>query len=177
MRLAARVSTGHAAGLLGIDRTKISNIESGVRIITAERLRLLAHNYSCTDQNYVDALAAMAEEKVRGWWEEYRDTLPVGMLDVAELEWHATRVRTVQFVHVPALLQTEEYARGIFTAIIPKLSPLRVELGIAHRMARQKVFERLAPALPCLHPRSSAADAFRRHQGNPRATDAPRGTV
>ncbi|MFD5254798.1 helix-turn-helix domain-containing protein [Streptomyces bobili] len=145
MRLAARASTEYAAGLLGVDRAKISNVESGVRIITPDRLRTLAIAYACTDDDYVDALVAMAEDKERGWWEEYRGTLPAGMLDVAELEWHATQVRTVQFVHLPALLQIEDYARGIFNATVPKLSPLRVEQGIAHRMARQKIFDRPDP--------------------------------
>lgn len=142
MRIAAGATTEYAAGLLGIDRTRLSNMESGIRPFSAERIRTLACNYSCPDEGYVEALVAMADNKERGWWEQYRGTLPAGLLDIAELEWHAARVRTVQFMHVPGLLQTEEYARAVFTAVLPPIRRLDVELRVAHRMARQQVFER-----------------------------------
>lgn len=149
MRVAAGVTTEYAAGLLGIDRTRLSNMESGIRPFSAERVRTLACNYDCGDAPYVDALAAMAENKQRGWWEHYRGTLPAGLLDIAELEWHATRVRTAQVMHVPGLLQTEEYARAVFAAVLPALSRLEVELRVAHRMERQQVL-RKPDALPYL---------------------------
>lgn len=145
MRVAAGATTEYAAGLLGLDRTKISNMESGIRAISADRIRTLACNYDCTDHSYVDALAAMAIERKRGWWEQYRGSLPQGLLDVAELEWHAVRVRTAQIVHLPGLLSTEAYARAIFSAALPPLSPLEVELRVAHRMQRQRVFDRKVP--------------------------------
>ncbi|MFF4020380.1 helix-turn-helix domain-containing protein [Streptomyces sp. NPDC001843] len=145
MRLAAGATTEYAAGLLGIDRTRLSNMESGIRPFSAERVRTLACNYDCADERYVEALAAMADEKARGWWEHYRGTLPAGLLDIAELEWHAARVRTAQVMHVPGLLQTEEYARAVFAAVLPALTRLEVELRVDHRMKRQQVFERAEP--------------------------------
>ncbi|MFH8977148.1 helix-turn-helix domain-containing protein [Streptomyces sp. NPDC017890] len=145
MRLAAGVSTEYAAGLLGIDRTRLSNMESGIRSFSPERIRTLACNYACPNADYVDALVAMAEHRARGWWEHYRGTLPAGLLDIAELEWHARRVRTAQVMHVPGLLQTEEYARAVFTAVLPALSRLEVELRVAHRMERRQAIERAAP--------------------------------
>ncbi|MBB5121219.1 DNA-binding protein [Streptomyces eurocidicus] len=145
MRLAAGRSTDYAARLLGIDRTKISNIESGVRAITPDRLRTLACNYACTDARYVEALVDMAADRKRGWWEQFRGTLAAGLLDIAELEWHAVRVRTSQVMHLPGLLQTEEYARAIFGSVIPPMPRLEVELHVAHRMQRQQVFEGDSP--------------------------------
>ncbi|MFH8286224.1 helix-turn-helix domain-containing protein [Streptomyces antibioticus] len=145
MRLAAGVTTEDAAGLLGINRTRLSNMESGIRPFSADRIRTLACNYGCPDESYVDALIAIAESKERGWWEQYRGTLPTGLLDIAEVEWHAARIRTVQFMHVPGLLQTEEYARGVFSAVLPPIRRLDVELRVAHRMERQQVFERPSP--------------------------------
>ncbi|MBT2383620.1 helix-turn-helix transcriptional regulator [Streptomyces sp. ISL-11] len=96
--------------MLGIDRTKISNIESGVRVISPDRLRTLATNYACTDERYVGALVAVATERKRGWWEEFRGTLPAGLLDIAELEWHAKRVRTSQLAQYNAHLEWMEHA-------------------------------------------------------------------
>ncbi|MFB7500299.1 helix-turn-helix domain-containing protein [Streptomyces sp. NPDC056161] len=145
MRLAAGATTEYAAGLLGIDRTRLSNMESGIRPFSAERIHTLACNYSCAEQSYVTALVTMAEGKERGWWEQYRGTLPAGLLDIAELEWHASRVRTAQIMHAPGLLQTEDYARAVFAAVLPPLSRLEVELRVAHRMERQQVFDRAAP--------------------------------
>ncbi|WP_330288064.1 helix-turn-helix domain-containing protein [Streptomyces sp. NBC_00576] len=148
MRLAAGCTTEYAAGLLGIDRTRLSNMESGIRPFSAERVRTLACNYSCTDARYVEALSSLADmvgSKERGWWEKHRGSLPAGLLDIAELEWHAARVRTVQIMHVPGLLQTEEYARAVFAAVLPPLSRLQIELRVAHRLERQQVFARPQP--------------------------------
>jgi transcriptional regulator with XRE-family HTH domain len=146
MRLAAGCTTEYAAGLLGIDRTRLSNMESGIRPFSADRVRTLACDYSCADEPYVDALAAMAGgSRERGWWERHRGTLSAGLLDIAELEWHAARVRTAQVMHVPGLLQTEEYARGVFTAVLPPLTRLQIELRVAHRMERQQVLDRPEP--------------------------------
>ncbi|MFJ9720457.1 helix-turn-helix domain-containing protein [Streptomyces sp. NPDC101213] len=145
MRLAAQVSTEHAAAVLGVDRAKISNIEAGVRIITPDRLRTLARTYDCHDQAYVDALAGMVTESTRGWWEAYRGQLPAPLMDIAELEWHARRIRAGLAMHVPGLLQTDAYARTLFSAALPPLSSSEVELRVALRMQRQQVLHRDSP--------------------------------
>ncbi|MBP0458426.1 helix-turn-helix domain-containing protein [Streptomyces montanisoli] len=145
LRMAAGVSTQYAAGLLGVDRAKISNMEAGTRVVNAERVRTLASNYDCTDSGYVDALAAMSDESRSGWWEQYRGTLPPGLLDIAELEWHAKRLLTGQIVHLPGLLHTEDYARAVFNAGLPAMSRLEVELRVQHRMNRQRVLDEPSP--------------------------------
>jgi transcriptional regulator with XRE-family HTH domain len=145
MRLAADVTTEYAAGLLGLDRAKISNIEAGVRTITADRLRTLACNYACHDKAYVDALVDMAGDRTRGWWDAYRGQLSAGLLDIAELEWHAKSVRAGLAMHMPGLLQTDSYARTLFGAALPPLSPAEVELRVALRLQRQQVLYRDEP--------------------------------
>jgi transcriptional regulator with XRE-family HTH domain len=145
LRLAAQESTASAACLLGIDRTKVSNIEAGVRIISPERVESLAFHYDCYDEPYVNALAGMAGDRTRGWWETYRGQLPAGLLDIAELEWHATKVRAGLTIHMPGLLQTDAYARAVFAAALPPVSPMEVELRVAHRMQRQQVLHRENP--------------------------------
>ncbi|GAB2918877.1 helix-turn-helix domain-containing protein [Streptomyces mayteni] len=145
MRQDAGRSTEFAARLLGTDRTKISNIESGVRAITPERVRTLASNYDCQDSRYVDALAAMADGTLKGWWETYWGQLPAGLIDITELEWHATAVRAGAFLHVPGLLQTDGYARAVANAALPPLSSHEVELRVALRVQRQQVLHRENP--------------------------------
>lgn len=145
MRTQAGLSAEYAAGLLGVDRGKISNIESGVRNISPERLRTLATHCGCTGEQYLSALVDLAEPSQRNWWDEYRGRLSQGLLDIVEMEWHAVRIQTIQTVHVPGLLQTEDYARSVFAAVLPALSRLEVELRVAHRMDRQRVLTRERP--------------------------------
>ncbi|PZG85657.1 transcriptional regulator [Streptomyces sp. NTH33] len=141
MRTSAGMTGEYAAGLLGVDRGKISNIESGARPISPERLRTLACNCDCDDEAYVDALAEMAQPAERGWWEKYRGTLPAGQLDIAELEHHAVRIRSVHLIHMPGLLQSSDHAQAIFKAALPPLPQHEVALRVAHRLERQRVLE------------------------------------
>jgi transcriptional regulator with XRE-family HTH domain len=141
MRTSADVSAEFAAGLLGVDRGKISNIESGTRPISPDRLRTLAHNYGCNDDAYVDALVEMSQARSRGWWEKYRGSLPQGLLDISELEAHALRMRAAYAMHMPGLLQTTDHALALFRVVIPHLPEQDITLRLAHRMERQAVLD------------------------------------
>ncbi|MGC5563174.1 helix-turn-helix domain-containing protein [Streptomyces sp. FR-108] len=135
------LSADYAAGLLGVDRAKISNIETGIRAINPERLRTLACNCGCPDEKYVDALAEMAQPGQRGWWERYRGSLPQGLLDIAELEAAAVRMRAAYSIHIPGLLQTSDHALAVFRVVIPPLPQHEIALRLAHRVERQQVIE------------------------------------
>ena len=145
LRTRAGVSAELAAELLGVDRGKISNIESGSRAINPDRVRTLASHCACTDDKFVDALAEMAHPRQRGWWERYRDTLPQGLADIAELEAHAVRMRAAYAVHIPGLLQTSDHALAVFRVVVPQLPEHEVALRLAHRVERQQVLERHNP--------------------------------
>ncbi|AYC39170.1 helix-turn-helix domain-containing protein [Streptomyces griseorubiginosus] len=139
LREGAGLTTIEAAALLGANRVQITQIESGLAGVSEERLRRLASHYDCTDQEFIDALAAMATDRTRGWWEEYRGQLPTSFLDLAELEHHATYLHEVSILYVPGLLQTEDYARAVFSARVPELTPEELELRVGHRMRRQEI--------------------------------------
>ncbi|MEU2789319.1 DUF5753 domain-containing protein [Streptomyces sp. NPDC007100] len=145
MREHAGLALGEAAALLGTDRTTISNTESGRFGVSGERVRAWATHYQCPDTDYVDALAAMAEERGRGWWEDYRDDLSSGVLDLAELEHHAVALRAVQIMHMPGLLQSEEYARAVFEEAVPPLEPAALRRRLSHRLRRRDVLDRTTP--------------------------------
>ncbi|MGW6738610.1 helix-turn-helix domain-containing protein [Streptomyces sp. NPDC055013] len=145
MRIAAGMTTERAAGLLGVPRTNVPNMESGRSGISPERVRTLAGNYGCTDQALIEALAAMAGSREKGWWESYRGQLRDDFLDIAELEWHASRLRIATTVHLPGLLQTEEHSRAVFAAVIPPLPQAAIDLRTAHRIDRQQVLDRPEP--------------------------------
>ncbi|MFE5893749.1 helix-turn-helix transcriptional regulator [Streptomyces sp. NPDC056462] len=145
LRDAAGLTGREAATSLGVSFTQINQIESGLTGVSEKRLRRLAANYACTDEGLISALVAMAANRAKGWWEEYRGALPTPFLDLAELEHHATSLREVQFLHIPGPLQTEGYARSIFSDRIPELPCEELELRVRHRMQRKAILEGPAP--------------------------------
>lgn len=141
LREAAGLSARESAALLGVNSVQISQIESGVSGVSEQRLRRLAAHYSCTDEALINILAAMAADRTRGWWEEYRGLLPASFLDLSELEHHATHRWDVDFLHVPGLLQIEDYSRALFSCRVPELPESELELRVRHRMQRRVVIE------------------------------------
>ncbi|MFF7095341.1 DUF5753 domain-containing protein [Streptomyces rubradiris] len=141
----AGLALADAAAQLGTDRTSISNVESGRFGVSGERVRTWTAHYGCSDVAYIDALAAMAEERGKGWWEDYRGELSAGALDLAELEYHATALRTVQIMHMPGLLQTEDYARAVFAEAVPPLNDIDLRRRLSHRLRRRDVLDRPNP--------------------------------
>ncbi|MFD7900678.1 helix-turn-helix domain-containing protein [Kitasatospora sp. NPDC059747] len=136
MRDCAGRTTAQAAALFGFARTKITQIEKGNYPISADRVRMLASEFEEGDAEYVEALGVMAEERHRGWWEEFRGSVPTGFLDIAEMEHFARGMRTYQVSHVPGAMQTEEYGRAIFKDLYPPLSPRLLEARVEHRVRR-----------------------------------------
>jgi transcriptional regulator with XRE-family HTH domain len=145
LREAAGMSARDAGELLGGNQAQISHIESGRWGVSAERVRRLASFYSASDKELTDALCAMAEERGKGWWEEYRGVLPPDFLNVAELEHHATRLRYAQALTIPGILQTEDYAGSIFRQVIPELPDQEIEARVQHRLRRRGVLTRESP--------------------------------
>ncbi|MFF0081029.1 helix-turn-helix domain-containing protein [Streptomyces canus] len=139
LREAAGLTAIEAAALLGANRAQMSHIESGLAGVSEDRLRRLASHYACTDKEFIEALAAMATDRTRGWWEEYRGQLPTSFLDLSELEHHARFQHHVAVLYVPGLLQTEDYARAVFSDRLPELTYDEMELRIQHRKARQQI--------------------------------------
>jgi transcriptional regulator with XRE-family HTH domain len=139
MRERAGMTATEAARALGTSQGQLSNVESARFGVSPERIRALAGIYSCPDQVFIESLVAMASDKTFGWWESYREVLPSGLLDLAELEHHATSVRTAYTSHMPGLLQTADHAREIFRHVIPAPTPPEVEHRVSHRVKRQGV--------------------------------------
>lgn len=141
LREAAGLKATEAASLLGVNSVQMSQIESGVAGVSEQRVRRLAANYACADDELIDALSAMATDRTRGWWEEYRGVLPAAYQDLAELDHHARFRNDVAVIHVPGLFQTEDYARALFAYMNPEFPDAEVELRVAHRMKRRVIIE------------------------------------
>lgn len=139
LREKAGLSVQEAARALGIAQTKLSNTEAARVGVSPDRVRHFACQYTCDDGALIDALALMAAERERGWWEEYRGTLPDVFLDLAELEQHATYLSTFETVHIPGLLQTEEQIRAIYARSVPELPSGELEVRVHYRLRRQDI--------------------------------------
>ena len=145
LREHAGLTSTAAAGLLGLKQAQISNIESGRYAVSADRVRTFARTYNCADPALIEALAAMTGGRTRGWWDEYRDHLPVGLIDLAELEHYAAELRVALVIHIPALLQTTDHARALFREVFPPLQQYEIEHRLTHRIKRQGILHRDDP--------------------------------
>lgn len=115
--------------------------------VSGDRIRAIACAFGCDDQQYIDALIKIAEDRTKGWWHEYRETLPADFLDLAELEHHARGMRTYQIAHIPGLLQTEDHINAIFAETDPPLVGADLQRRIRHRLQRQSVLNREWPPI------------------------------
>lgn len=146
LRERAGINATEAGRILGLGQSRVSNIEVGRIGVSRERVRTFARAYRCGDSDLVEALAAMTSgSRKRPWWDNYRELVPPMLCDLAELEHHATAIRTAQIAHLPGLLQTVDYARLVFRQDIPALSPPEIEHRVSHRIKRQEVLYRSSP--------------------------------
>ncbi|MFE4796454.1 helix-turn-helix transcriptional regulator [Streptomyces sp. NPDC056708] len=137
LRERAGLTATEAARVHGIGQGQLSNIEAARFGVSGERLRAMAQNYACSDQAFIEALVDMVKDRKRGWWSEYQELLPTPLLDLAELEHHAERLRGAITAHIPGLLQSADHAREIFRQHVPELPPSDVEHRVSFRMKRQ----------------------------------------
>ncbi|MGW2654139.1 helix-turn-helix domain-containing protein [Streptomyces sp. NPDC001478] len=86
-------------------------------------------------------LAAAADE-VRDALSRARTRHPGWFRDFARTEAEAIALHEYSNQAVPGLLQTEDYARAIFTRRRPLLSEETIEKRVADRLVRQSIFER-----------------------------------
>ena len=77
-------------------------------------------------------LARGAREQ--GWWTQYED---LDLNALIGLEQDAASITCYSMYYIPALLQTEEYARIIIRAIVPKINPGIHDQRVEARLRRQ----------------------------------------
>ncbi|CAM5268944.1 MULTISPECIES: helix-turn-helix transcriptional regulator [Streptomyces] len=145
LRERAGLTAREAGELISANQARISNIETGRFGLSEQRVRTLAHNYSCADEHLISALVAMTGKQKRGWWEEYRGRLPASLLDLAEHMHHATEVWMANVLHIPGLLQTADYARAVFSEAVPSLPPPDVEHRVSFRIKLQEILYAARP--------------------------------
>nr|BFD89543.1 helix-turn-helix transcriptional regulator [Kitasatospora sp. Xyl93] len=140
MRERAGLGGTQLARTLGVSPAHVTQMESGKTSVTLDRLHAIAEACLCADQRLIDALADIIAVRERnGWWEEYRASLAVDFLEIAELEAGAQRLTTYTSTFIPGMLQTSDYAHVLFAQTYPPLPDHQVDLRTAFRMRRQRI--------------------------------------
>ncbi|MFJ1549088.1 Scr1 family TA system antitoxin-like transcriptional regulator [Streptomyces sp. NPDC088246] len=114
----------------------ISAMERGVRTPQPDFL-----GRADTLLNAGGVLAAAVDE-VREALSRTRTRHPDWFRDFARVEADSVALHEYSNQAIPGLLQTEEYARAVFTKRRPLLDEQTVEKRVADRLARQQIFER-----------------------------------
>lgn len=145
LRLAATLSVDTVAGEAEWSTSKLVRVENGQVGISKADLSELLRIYGVKDQNYVDELQELARvSRQRMWWSEFQRFLPPTYQEFIGAEFDAARIRYVQPLIVPGILQIAPYAAAINEATAlgsadPQVAQKRVEA----RMRRQKeLFQR-----------------------------------
>jgi len=124
------------AAQLMCSTSKVSRLETGLAGATPRDIRDLCALYEVTDEAERQQLMTLAREaRQPGWWEKY----DLSSAPYVSLETEAAWVSTYSLPVVPALLQTEGYARAILEVEKPPLDPMAIEQRIEARLRRQKL--------------------------------------
>jgi transcriptional regulator with XRE-family HTH domain len=148
-REAAGFSQRDVAKAMDWSLSKLLRIETGSVSITTNDLKVLLAHYGISDQARVDALLEGARaSRERSWWSVYRDVASPEHLTYLGFESSASLIRNFEPLLVPGLLQTDEYAREVITAIEGP-DPVKVDALVDLRIRRQELLARSEP--PGLH--------------------------
>jgi transcriptional regulator with XRE-family HTH domain len=142
LRTALGMTVEEVAENLLCSAAKISRVETGMRRPSLRDVRDLCQLYGISVAESADLmeLAKMAREQ--GWWTQYSD---LKLDPYIGLEQEATAITCFTMYYVPALLQTDAYARSIIKAIAPKMDPKVHEQRVEARMRRQQLLEQVNP--------------------------------
>jgi len=133
----------NVAERLDWSQSKVIRIENGQVAVGVTDLQALLRLYGVEDQETIDSMVEMARGSKRLPFTEYKDILPPETLRYYAYESSASIVRQNQPLLLPAVLQTEEYARALLGAW--DIPPGRVDQLWAARQERQELLDRVDP--------------------------------
>jgi transcriptional regulator with XRE-family HTH domain len=143
-----KLRTGHGltvedvADKLMCSAAKISRMETGARRPILRDVRELCAIYGVNEATTAELMQLTRQSREQGWWTRYED---LALHPYIGLEQEATSITAYSMYWLPALLQTEDYARAIIKAVLPRIEPAVHEQRVEARMRRQ---ERLTGAHP-----------------------------
>jgi transcriptional regulator with XRE-family HTH domain len=96
----------------GLQRQKISHIETANRPVDPEAIRLIIDAFHVPEPHYEKIMEAARRAASPGWWKRYDDEMGPRQARTADLESGAVTIFEYQPFLVPGLLQTPDFARA-----------------------------------------------------------------
>lgn len=140
LREAKQISCEEAGYEIRASGSKISRMELGRVGFRQRDIAGLLALYGVTDADEQRSLLSLAETaNDPGWWHKFSDILPSWFEVYIGLEEAASQIRTYEVQFVPALLQTEDYARAVMLRGHPDAPGHEIERRVGLRMRRQSL--------------------------------------
>jgi transcriptional regulator with XRE-family HTH domain len=145
MREDAGITREEAGEMIHGSESKISRMERGRVGFKPHDVANLLTLYGVDDTQRAALLAQAGQANAPGWWHGYADLLPNWLQSYLDLEAAAVLIRGYEVQFVPALLQTEAYARAVIELGYGHASREEINRRVAMRMAHQRLLTRPDP--------------------------------
>ncbi|MFF4620596.1 helix-turn-helix domain-containing protein [Nonomuraea jabiensis] len=146
LRESAGISREDAGYAIRSSHSKISRMEGGRTSFKPRDVSDLLIMYGVADETERETLLTLAKQANEpSWWHDYRDVIPDWFEAYLGLEQDASVIRAHEVQFVPGLLQTEDYARAIFTMGNKGESEAQIERRVEVRMRRRLILEPPTP--------------------------------
>lgn len=142
LRTGLGLTVDDVAEKLMCSAAKISRMETGARRPILRDVRELCGVYGVDEATAAELMQLTRQAREQGWWARYDD---IPLPPYVGLEQEATSITAFSVYWLPGLLQTEDYARAVTKAVLPRINPAVQEQRVETRLRRQ---QRLAAANP-----------------------------
>jgi DNA-binding XRE family transcriptional regulator len=149
LREQAGISLMAAAQELEFSRARMYRIENGEVPVRKHDVIAMCTVYEASSEMAEVLIGLAQESKSKGWWHAYGDAVPAWFELYVGMEQAAGRLRSFAPSVIPGLLQTREYAEGVFREWIGDDAEA-IENAVAVRLERQSLLSRSRPAAPKL---------------------------
>ncbi|MFF2546642.1 helix-turn-helix domain-containing protein [Kitasatospora sp. NPDC058063] len=146
-REAAGWTAEEVGARIGCSTSKITRVETGKRSATPADFEALMDlfNVSEPDRDHLEALFRRGRARTTMWWDAYADVLSSRYAEFISYEHEAVAVAEYQIAYIPALLQTEAYARAVTEVGFAALGPDQVDSLVEVKTMRQRRLRDEAP--------------------------------
>jgi transcriptional regulator with XRE-family HTH domain len=135
LRTGLGLTVDDVAEKLMCSAAKVSRVETGARRPILRDVRELCGLYSVDEATAAELMQLTRQAREQGWWTQYED---LNLFPYIGLEQDATSITAYSMYWLPALLQTEDYARAIIKAVLPRIDPVVHEQRVEARLRRQE---------------------------------------